>query len=115
MRGALSPRSRAGTMRSMALLLAVAAAALCLVALRLWRLRRAHAAELSAVSARVTEISARLEAAEHDVAQAVSHARVAGMLLLDKGIADEEEVEAARRRVDEGGASLARNRGGELH
>jgi Cdc6-like AAA superfamily ATPase len=102
-------------MGSMALLLAAAGAALCLVALRLWRLRRAHAEEISALSDRVTDLAARLEAAEHDAAQAVSHARVAGMLLLDKGIADEDEVEAARRRVDEGGSSVVRNRGGELH
>ena len=111
----LSPRSRAGTMRPMALLLAAAAAALCLVGLRLRRLRRTHAAELSALAGRVAELSARLEAAEHEVAQAVSHARVAGMLLLEKGIADEDEGEAARRKVDEGGASVARKRGGELH
>ena len=102
-------------MGSMALTLAAAVAVLCLVGLRLWRLRRAHAAELSELSDRVAELSARLEAAEHDAAQAVSHARVAGMLLLEKGIADEEEVEAARQRVDESGATQVRNRGGELH
>jgi hypothetical protein len=98
----------------MALLLAAAAAVVALLALRLWRLRRAHGAQLSALSGRVTDLAARLEAAEQDVAQAVTHARVAGTLLLEKGIADEEEVEAARKRVDEGGASLARPRG-ELH
>lgn len=102
-------------MTSMAYLLAAAAAALCLLAIRLWRRRRDHSAELFALADRVGELSARLEAAEHEVAQAVSHARVAGMLLLEKGIADEDDVEAARRRVDEGGASQARHRGGELH
>ncbi|HSN90450.1 MAG TPA: hypothetical protein VLS93_04420 [Anaeromyxobacteraceae bacterium] len=100
----------------MAYLFAAAAAVLCLVAIRRWRRSRvAHAAELAALADRVDELSARLEAAEREAAQAVSHARVAGMLLLEKGIADEEDVEAARRRVDEGGASLARHRGGELH
>jgi hypothetical protein len=98
----------------MALLLAAAVAAVALLGLRLWRLRRAHGAQLSALSERMTELSARLEAAEHEVAHAVGHARVAGTLLLEKGIADEDEVEAARRRVDEGGASLSRARDG-LH
>jgi DNA-directed RNA polymerase specialized sigma subunit len=95
------------------LLLALSAAAL--LALRLARLRRSHAAELGALSERVNDLAARVEAAEQDVAQALTHAQVAGTLLLDKGIADEEDVEAVRRRVDEAGPAQLRHRDGDLH
>lgn len=105
----------AGSMFAMSVLLLVALAAVAALAIRLARVRRSHAAELAALAERVGELSARVEVAEQDVAQALTHARVAGALLLDKGIADEDDVEAVRRRFDESGVHSARNRGGELH
>ena len=69
---------------------------------------------------RIAELSARVEAAEADVAHAVTQAEISEALLLDKGIADEEDIEAARRRFDGGepAASSSRyipGRDGDLH
>jgi len=76
-------------------LLAVAAA----VALRWRRRQQALERELAAVGERLEELAARLEATEADLASVLSSAGVAESLLLEKGIADEEEVEATRRRL----------------
>jgi tetrahydromethanopterin S-methyltransferase subunit G len=102
-------------MAAMVLPLALALCAAALLAVRVARLRRAHAAEHAALSERLNELAARVEAAEQDVAQALTHAQVAGTLLLEKGIADEEDVEAVRRRVDEAGPVQLRHRDGDLH
>jgi outer membrane murein-binding lipoprotein Lpp len=102
-------------MRAMSLLLVVALGTAALLAVRLARVHGRHAAQLSALAGRVGELSARVDAAEQDVAQALTHARVAGALLVEKGVADEEDVEATRRRVDEGGEPAARSRAGDLH
>ena len=99
-------------MAGMSLLAAAALAAATVLALRLTAQRRAHTAALAALSERVAALTTRLDLAEQDVAQAATQAQVAGMLLLDKGIADEEDVEAVRRRVDEAGVH---DREGELH
>ncbi len=61
-------------------------------------------AELRGVQERMRELAARVEATEADVAHAVTQAEVAESLLVEKGIADEEDVEAARRRFDGGDA-----------
>ena len=61
-------------------------------------------AELRGMQERMRELAARVEATEADVAHAVTQAEVAESLLVEKGIADEEDVEAARRRFDGGDA-----------
>jgi len=75
----------------------------------LWRERRLTG-ELTGLSERIRELSARVEAAEADVAHAVSQAEITEGLLLDKGIADEEDLEAARRRYDGGEPSASSSR-----
>lgn len=76
--------------------------------------------ELRATQERMRELAARVEAAEADVAHAVTQAEISESLLLEKGIADEEDIEAARRRFDGGepAASASRyvpGRDGGLH
>ncbi|MCM2334517.1 MAG: hypothetical protein NDI82_11305 [Anaeromyxobacteraceae bacterium] len=82
-------------------LLAVGAA----VALRWRRREQALERELAAMGERMDELTARLEATEADLASVLSSAGVAESLLLEKGIADEDEVEATRRRL--GGEAAA--------
>lgn len=66
-----------------------------------WRRRElARDRELEALTERVRELTARLDASEGDLASALSSAGVAESLLLEKGIADEDEVEATRRRLE---------------
>jgi hypothetical protein len=84
---------------SVAAALAVAAG----VARMLFREHKLRA-ELKGVQERMRELTARVEATEADVAHAVTQAEVAESLLVEKGIADEEDVEAARRRFDGGDA-----------
>lgn len=75
---------------------------------------RALEGELDGLSGLVAELSARLEAAERDAANALAQADVAESVLLDKGVADEEDLEAARARSGtEGG--YVRGRDGDLH
>jgi hypothetical protein len=76
------------------------AALLAAVALRWHRREQAHRRALEALGAQVRELAARLDAAEGDLGSALSSAGVAESLLLEKGIADEDEVEATRRRLE---------------
>ena len=87
----------------MSLPVALALAAL-LAALGLrWRRReQARARELGVLAERLRELEARLDAVEGDLGGALASAGVAESLLLEKGIADEDEVEAARRRLEAG-------------
>jgi hypothetical protein len=97
---------------------ALPAAALAGVSIAAWLLARrvrTVLAELAQVTERVTELSRRLDAAEHDAAGALARTEVAESVLLDKGLADEEDLEAARRRSgDEAAAAVARG-DGDLH
>ncbi len=92
----------------------VALALLAALSLELVRRLRALAAEVSALTDRVQDLSTRLETAEHDAASALAQADVAECVLLDKGVFDEDDLEEARARsgVPE---SPARPRDGELH
>jgi predicted nuclease with TOPRIM domain len=81
-----------------ALAAAVALALLAALAARLVRRLRALSDEVEALSERVHELSARLEVAEQDAASALAQADVAESVLLDKGVADEEDLAAARAR-----------------
>jgi hypothetical protein len=65
---------------------------------RLLRRERALVAEVRALAERVRELSTHVEAAEADVAHAVTQTEIAESLLLEKGVADEEDIEEVRRR-----------------
>ncbi len=68
-----------------------------------WRRReRTLARELEALHERLQELSVRLEAAEQDAAEAAARSAVNECLLLEKGIADEDEIDDARKRVVDG-------------
>ena len=89
-------------------------------AVRLAQRDRRMRGELSTLHEHMRELAARVEAAEADVAHAVTQAEVSESLLLEKGIADEEDIEAARRRFDGGEPSAASSRyvpgrDGDLH
>jgi hypothetical protein len=96
-------------------LLAVAALVLLAAALLgLVRRERARASELVLLAGQVRELSQRLESTEQDVARVQTQADVAESLLVEKGVADEDDVEAVRRRFDDD-AAYTRTRDGELH
>ena len=80
---------------------AAALAALSVVALLLARRVRALVGEVADLRERVEALAARVSTAEEDVGSAVARTEVAELVLLDKGLADEEDLEAARRRSDE--------------
>ena len=71
--------------------------------------------DVAALSERVAELSARLETAEQDAAAALARADVAESVLLDKGVADEDDLEAARTRSAAEATGGARHRDGALH
>lgn len=76
---------------------------------------RAGDTEHDALADQVRELSQRLEAAEQDVARAQTQADVAESLLVEKGIADEEDVAEVRRRFGDEDAAYLRARDGDLH
>jgi hypothetical protein len=86
----------------LALVLSVSAAVIAAGWTWLHRRERHLSGKMAELTERIRELSARVEAAEADVAHAVTQAEVAESLLLEKGIADEEDIEAARRRFDGG-------------
>jgi hypothetical protein len=94
---------------------AAALAALSVAALLLARRVRALLAEVAALSARVTELAARLDVAEQDAAGAVARTEIAETVLLEKGLADEEDLEAARRRFGDEPPPANVRGDGELH
>src|SRR6266508_1781744 len=96
-------------------LAAAAVAALAAGSLLLARRVRGLLADVRELSERSRELSARLEAAEQDVSGALARTEVAEAVLLDKGLADEDDLEAARRRFGEGHASGEAGRDGDLH
>ncbi len=105
---------------SLAIVLSAAAAVVAAGWARLHQRERRLHGEVAELNERVRELLARVEAAEADVAHAVTQAEISESLLLDKGIADEEDIEAARRRFDGGepAASSSRyvpGRDGGLH
>ena len=63
--------------------------------------RRAHARELKALRKSLRAMESRLAAAEKAADEAAHHAEAAGQVLLEKGLADVEDLEAARRRAPE--------------
>jgi hypothetical protein len=99
----------------MDLVAAAALAGLSLVTALLVRRVRALGAEVAGLGDRVGALTARLEAAEQDVAGALARTEIAETVLLEKGLADEEDLEAARRRSGDEGARGDHPRDGELH
>jgi outer membrane murein-binding lipoprotein Lpp len=83
------------------------------------RREQALAAQVAELAERVRELQVRVDAAEADVAHAVTQGDIAESLLLEKGIADEEDIEAVRRRFGDADAAVpdpvAERGGGELH
>jgi type VI protein secretion system component VasK len=103
---------------SVALSLAVALVAAAWT--RSQRNERRLQGEVNGLTEQLREMVARVEATEADVAHAVTQAEITETLLLEKGLADEEDLEAARRRFDgdEPSSSSSRylpGRDGELH
>jgi outer membrane murein-binding lipoprotein Lpp len=94
-------------------LASAALAGLSALAFVLVRKVRVLARDVAELSGRVHELSGRLQGAEQDVAAAVGRAEVAEAVLLEKGLADEEDLEAARRRSGEAAHDSAR--GGDVH
>ena len=100
----------------MVLLLTVAVALLSTAIVRLLRRERTLVAEVSDLGERVSELGLRLEAGESEVAQAVTQAEIAENVLLEKGVADEDDIEAVRRRfVEDAPSAYDRSRDGELN
>jgi hypothetical protein len=88
---------------------AAALAGLSIVALLLARRVRTLAIELAEVRAEVDGLSSRLAVAEQDVVTALERTEVAETVLLDKGLADEEDLEAARRRPGDADGDTSRD------
>jgi hypothetical protein len=99
---------------SLALLAAAALAALGgAAAVLAWR---ALGRERAAFGERLRDLAARLEAAEQEIARAALGAEVAESVLLEKGVADEEDLESARRQIEISvEAGYDRERDGDLH
>lgn len=102
--------------------LPVAVALLAALVTSLVHLRKreqAVTAQLAGLTERIRELQVRVDAAEADVAHAVTQCDIAESLLLEKGVADEEDIEEVRRRfgdADAGSADSSQERGGgELH
>ena len=84
--------------------------------LRAHRRERALDQRLAGMAEDLRELGARLEMAEQDVARAAVSGEVAENLLVEKGVADEEDVEAMRARHELDGASgYVKFRDGDLH
>ena len=86
---------------------------LAVVALRACRLRGAEAAGLAE---QVRGMAARIEAVEAEVSRSALRIDVAETVLLEKGVADEEDLEETRRYFEQNVSSrYDRQRDGSLH
>ena len=102
--------------RRMALLVSLAAlAAVVAFWFRSERERRAGALAFAALEERVREVTMRLDVAEHDAVAASAQCEVAERVLLEKGYADADDLESARRRLAGEASGAARARDGEMH
>lgn len=100
----------------MDLFLSLAPSALCIALwIRAERERRQSAAALAELEERLRQLTMRVDVAEHDAVAASSHAEVAESVLLEKGYADADDLEAARRRLESEPISGTRARGDELN
>jgi hypothetical protein len=86
---------------------------LAVVALRTLRLRNAEA---TALAEQVRTLGGRLETVEEDLHRTALRADVAETVLLEKGLADEEDLEEARRYFEQHSSPrYLRERDGNLH
>jgi len=86
---------------------------LAIVALRGFRLR---GAETEGMADQMRGIAARMESVEAEVSRNALRADVAETVLIEKGVADEEEIEEARRYFEQKTpARYDRQRDGSLH
>lgn len=71
-----------------------------LTAALVWLARRERAlvAALATVQERLDELTARLDGTDQDVARALTQVEIAESVLVEKGVADEEDLEAMRQR-----------------
>ncbi len=99
----------------LSILAALALAAGAGLAQRALRRRRALEREVDGLRGTVQELAGRLEAAEAGAARALAAAEVSASLLVEKGVADEEELEAARARSGLAPAEAVPERDGEVH
>lgn len=100
----------------MPLLLWLAVGLLTVAVVRLVRRERELVSEMAELDERAKDLGLRLEAAEGEVAQAVTQAEIAENVLLEKGVADEDDIEAVRRRfVADATSGYDRARDGELN
>jgi uncharacterized membrane protein len=99
----------------MAILLSVALSCLAAALVRTVRRERLLSAEVAELTERVNELAVRMEATEHDVARAATQAEIAESVLLEKGVADEEDLEAVRQRFDPVASEYVRDRDGDLN
>ena len=80
----------------------IAASAICgtaiVFAIQMARSQQRLSRELRIMRSSLRSVSERVESVERSVGEAATQAEVAGAVLLEKGIADAEELEAARRR-----------------
>jgi Tfp pilus assembly protein PilO len=72
---------------------------LALIGLRARREQAALRAQVAGLRERLDQLGMRLEVTEQDLTVALSQTGVAQGLLLEKGIADADEVEDMRRRL----------------
>lgn len=80
------------------------------------RAMRARAAEARTLLDELKKVSARIEPLEQEMSRISLRADVAETVLLEKGIADEEDLEEARRFFEEHGQPrYLRERDGNLH
>ena len=81
-----------------------------------WRSFRALRRDRAAMAERLAEVAARLEAAEQEIARAAIRTEVAESVLLEKGLADEDDLDLARRQVEVSfDAGYQPDRDGDLH
>ncbi|BDG09476.1 hypothetical protein [Anaeromyxobacter paludicola] len=82
-----------------ALVVGLFSSAACLtLAVQSGRARRSSEARGRELEARLADLAGRIEMAEQNTADAVVQSEVTASVLLEKGLADEEDLEAARRR-----------------
>lgn len=96
-------------------LLVSLATAVVLIAfwVRYERDRRAAVAAIADLTERLREVTLRLDVAEHEAVAAGAHAEIAERVLLEKGYADADDLEAARLRLE--GEAARPARAGELN
>jgi len=82
----------------------------------LLRTLRARATETRSLAGELAKLAARIEPLERELARTSLRADVAETLLLEKGIADEEDLEEARRYFEQHGQpKYQKDRDGDLH